>query len=162
MSRAERKQTGLESDLEGHGDSSLKGQHSRRTEVCGKGLESFLGKGVPSSIRHLVQMALALSDQWPWGEADGQQGGGATLRPEPKQGQVAHTGQSPRPWHQPLGALDSRVNDSFVANFCWPLPGNSQACSFPQLQELQEYSLIYTWLRTSHPLSREWFFKLQQ
>lgn len=35
------------------GLSLLKGQHSRRTEVCGKGLESFLGKDMPSPIRHL-------------------------------------------------------------------------------------------------------------
>ena len=29
-------------------------------------------------------MASPVSDQWPWGEADGQ-GGGATLRPEPRE-----------------------------------------------------------------------------
>lgn len=46
---------------------------------------------------------------------------------------MAHIGQGPRPWHRPLRALDSRVNDSFVANFCWPSPGNSQACPFPRL-----------------------------
>lgn len=42
-----------------------------------------------------------------------------TLRPEPREAKWAHTGQSLRPWHQLLGALDLRVNDSFVANFCW-------------------------------------------
>lgn len=63
---------------------------------------------------------------------------------------MAHTSQSLRPWHQLLGALNLRVNDSFVANFCWPLPRNSQACPFSELQELQEYSLISIWPRASH------------
>lgn len=67
---------------------------------------------------------------------------------------MAHTGQSLRPWHQLLRALDSKVNDSFVANFCWRLPGNSQACPFPRLQSSKNTVSSYTWLKISHPISQ--------
>lgn len=114
-----------------------KGQHSRRTGRVGKGLEPFLGEGMPSPARHLGRAGPgSLRSPCPvaMGRSRWLAGGGATSA-QAKPGQVAHTGPSLRPWHQPRGALRARVNDSFVANFCWPLPGNSQAGPFPRLQE---------------------------
>ena len=60
-------------------------------------------------------MASPVSDQWPWGEADGQ-GGGATLRPEPREAKWPTQARA-----RDLGTGHSELSTRELMIHLWPI-----------------------------------------
>lgn len=74
---------------------------------------------VPCPMRHLGgsgQAASALEDQWPWGEADGLQGGRGTLRPERRESKWPTQARA-----RDLGTSSSELSTRELMIHLWPI-----------------------------------------